>query len=117
MPNLKACILIQIMTTLLVNNNFTATLIKAKKLSLVQFKTEWSGSCQIIQPVYEELSRYYRGQVDFFCVDADHEKGLYSLYGIKEIPTILFFKNNEVVDFAAGLVPKNKLIAKIENAL
>ena len=105
------------MPILLVKNNFTATLIKAKKLSLVQFRTEWSGSCQIMGPVYEELSRYYKGQVNFFCVDADHEKGLYSLYGIKEIPTILFFKNNEVVDFAAGLVPKNKLIAKIENAL
>lgn len=95
----------------------TTTLIGNRKLCIIQFRTEWSGSCQIMQPIYEEMARYYKGQADFFCVDADHETQLYTQYGIKEIPTILFFKNNELVDCASGLISKNKLIAKIENAL
>jgi thioredoxin 1 len=90
---------------------------KAKKLCLVHFKTEWSGACQIMQPVYEELAKYYKGQADFFWVDADQDKNLLIECGVKEVPTIFFFKNNELIDFVTGLVSKNKLIAKIENAL
>jgi thioredoxin 1 len=70
-----------------------------------------------MQPVFEELARYYSGEAQFFWVDADQEEELYSKYGIREVPTILFFKDNELVDYTAGLVSKNKLIAKIENAL
>jgi thioredoxin 1 len=105
------------MSTLLLKQDFHGTLIKAKKLCLVQFKTEWSGTCQIMHPVYEELAKYYRRSADFFWVDADQEKNLLAQYGIKEVPTILFFKGNELVDCVSGLVSKNKLIAKIENAL
>jgi thioredoxin 1 len=97
--------------------NLATTLTGTQKLCLVQFRTEWSGSCQIMQPIYEELARYYKGSAQFFWVDADQEKELYAQYGIKELPTILFFKNNELIDYAPGLVSKNKLIAKIENAL
>ena len=93
------------------------TLTGTRKLCLIQFRTEWSGSCQIMQPIYEELARYYKGLAEFFWVDADKQKEMYAQYGIKEVPTILFFKNNELVDCAAGLISKNKLIAKIENAL
>ena len=97
--------------------DLSETLMGTPKLCLVQFRTEWSGSCQIMQPVYEELARYYKGFAHFYWVDADNEKALYMQYGIKEVPTILFFKNNELIDSATGLVSKNKLIAKIENAL
>lgn len=90
---------------------------KAKKLCVVHFKTEWSGTCQIMQPVYEELAKYYKDLADFFWVDADQDKILLTQYGFKEVPTILFFRNNELIDFVTGLVTKNKLIAKIENAL
>lgn len=105
------------MSTPLLKQNFHVTLMKAKNLCLVQFKTEWSGTCQIMQPVYEDLAKYYKGLADFFCVDADQDKNLLTQYGIKEVPTILFFKNKEIIDSVTGLVSKNKLIAKIENAL
>lgn len=92
-------------------------IMKAKNLSVVQFKTEWSGTCQIIDPIYKGLAKTYKGQVNFFSVDIDREKELYSQYNIKEVPTFLFFKCDELIDQASGLVSKNKLIAKIENAL
>ena len=86
-------------------------------LSLVQFKTEWSGACQIIAPVYEELSKCYNGIADFFSIDVEQEAGMEKEFGVQEFPTILFFKNGKLVDHVIGLTPKNLLITKIENAL
>lgn len=97
--------------------NFRTEIMKAKNLSVVQFRTEWSGACQIIDSIYKDLAKTYKGQVEFFSVDVDHEKELYDQYQVKELPTILFFKNDELVDHVVGLISKNKLIAKIENAL
>jgi len=86
-------------------------------LSLVQFKLEWNGACQIISPIYEELASSYKGQVNFFTVDVEKETGLDNEYGVMELPTILFFKSGRVIDHVTGLTPKNILISKIENAL
>jgi len=97
--------------------NFHIEVMKTKSLSVVQFKTEWSGACQIIDPIYKELSKSYKGQLDFFSVDADKERDLYKEFGISELPTILFFKSGQLIDHAVGLTSKNKLIAKIENAI
>ncbi|HEX9509795.1 MAG TPA: thioredoxin domain-containing protein [Puia sp.] len=86
-------------------------------LSLVQFKTEWSGACQIIAPVYEELSKCYNGIADFFSIDVEQEADMEKEFGVLELPTILFFKNGELIDHVIGLTPKKALISKIENAL
>jgi thioredoxin 1 len=97
--------------------DFAIEIMKAKNLSLVLFRTEWSGACQIIDPIYKELAKSYKGPVNFFAVDADTERELYLQYSIKELPTILFFNKGSLVDYAAGLTSRNRLIAKIENAL
>ena len=96
---------------------FKNEVIDNMNLSLVQFKIEWSGACQIISPIYEELAASYKGQANFFTVDVEKEKGIDGDYGIMELPTILFFKNGKVVDHITGLIPKNTMITKIENAL
>lgn len=97
--------------------DFKREIIENGNLSLVQFKLEWSGACQIISPVYEELARSYRGLVNFFTVDVEKEAGLDDEYGIMELPTILFFDSGKVIDFVTGLAPRNVMIHKIENAL
>lgn len=86
-------------------------------LSLVQFKTEWNGACQIVAVMYKGLELSYRGIVNFYTVDKDKEEGLAEKFGIIEIPAILFFKGGKVIDHAIGLIPKNVLIQKIENAI
>lgn len=86
-------------------------------LSLVQFTLEWSGSCQIISPMYEELASSYKGQAKFYTVDLEKESRIDGEYGIIELPTILFFKSGKVIDHISGLTPKNVMISKIENAL
>ena len=87
------------------------------RLSLVQFKKEWNGACQIIAPIYEELAKSYKGQADFFTIDVEKEPGVEVEFGVMEIPTILFFKGGQIIDHVSGLTPKNIMITKIENAL
>ncbi|MBS1599447.1 MAG: thioredoxin family protein [Bacteroidetes bacterium] len=86
-------------------------------LSLVHFKTDWSGACQIISPVYEELAKSYKGTANFFSIDVEKEKGVDADFGVTEYPTILFFRNGQIIDHVIGLTPKNVLITKIKNAL
>ena len=89
----------------------------SKGLSLVQFKIEWNGACQIISPIYEELAKSYGAQAKFYTVDAENETGLDSEFGVNEFPTILFYSSGELIDHVTGLTPKNVMISKIENAL
>jgi len=97
--------------------NFAKEVVDSPGLILVQFKKEWNGACQIISPIYEELARSYKGQAKFFTVDVEKEAGIDHLFGVMEYPTILFFRSGDIIDHVTGLVPKNSLISKIENAL
>ena len=96
---------------------FQQEVIRNPKITLVQFKTEWSGACQIIAPIYEELAKSYEGTVHFYSIDIEKEQALEDEYGIMELPTILFFKNGKVIDHVIGMTPRNVLIHKIETAL
>jgi thioredoxin 1 len=89
----------------------------SNQLSLVKFKTEWSGTCQILKPIYNDLANAYKGIVSFFTMDVETEKGIEEEYGIMELPTILFFRNGKIIDHAVGLTSRNILITKIENAI
>jgi thioredoxin 1 len=110
-PNLNA------MPITLSKHNFRVEITKSSRIAIVQFNTEWSGPSQIIDPIYRDLAKSYKGQADFYTIDADAEKGLCEEFMILELPTILFFKDGDIVDHAVGLISKNRLVAKIENAL
>lgn len=105
------------MSKKITRQEFRKEIMESHELSLVKFKIEWSGACQIIAPIYEELSRSYKGMANFFTIDIEKESGIDREYGVMEVPTILFFKSGKVVDYVSGLVPKNVVISKIENAL
>lgn len=98
-------------------NDFRKEVVNNTGLSLVQFKKEWNGACQIISPIYEELAKSYKGQAKFFTIDVEKETGIDHLFGVMEYPTILFFRSGEVIDHVTGLTPRNVMITKIENAL
>lgn len=105
------------MSRTLTKEEFRKEVIDNSRLALVHFKTEWSGACQIIAPVFEELSRSYTGQASFYTIDVEKETGIDNEYGVMELPTILFFSRGEIIDHATGLIPKNVMIKKIETAL
>ena len=98
-------------------NRFTREATKNETLTLALFKTEWNGACQIVSTIYEELAKSYQAHAGFFTIDHEEEPALGREFGIQEVPTILFFKNGQLVDHAVGLTAKNELISKIESAL
>ncbi|MEO8770226.1 MAG: thioredoxin domain-containing protein [Ferruginibacter sp.] len=102
---------------MITQKNFKQQVIESETLSLVQFKTEWNGASQILEMIYNDLTKSYEGVVNFHTVDFENEPALVKEYGVMEIPTILFFKEGKMIDHVIGMVPKHQLILKIENAL
>jgi thioredoxin 1 len=105
------------MNKMITQDNFKEEVLESMELSLVQFKTEWKGSCQILSMIYDDLAKSYKGVANFYTVDFENESGLVNEYGVMDVPTILFYKSGKLVDHTIGLISKNALISKIENAL
>jgi thioredoxin 1 len=85
-------------------------------VSLVDFWAPWCGPCRMIAPVIEELAAEYEGKANICKVNTDEEQDIAVKYGIRSIPTILFFKNGEVVEQMVGAASKQAFADKI-NAL
>ena len=101
----------------LTDANFDELALKSDKPVMVDFWAEWCGPCRMVGPVVEELSKEYDGKAVVGKVNVDNNPGISMKYGIRSIPTILFFKNGEVVDRSVGAVPKNMLADKLNGQL
>lgn len=105
------------MNKVLKGEAFAKEIIEAAELVIVQFKTEWNGGCQIMAPIYDELSKQFASKAKFFTIDTEVEQAIAKEYRIMELPTILFFKDGELIDHVKGLLSKNLLALKIEEAI
>lgn len=101
----------------LTDSNFDEKVLNSDKLVLVDFWAEWCGPCRMVGPIVEELSKEYEGKIIVGKVDVDSNSGVSGNYSIRNIPTILFFKNGKVVDKQVGAVPKSALVNKINSLL
>ncbi len=84
---------------------------------LVDFWAEWCGPCKMIGPVVEQMAEEYNGKALIGKVDVDNNPQVSAKFGIRSIPTLLIFKNQEVVDKQIGAVPKAVLVKKLEAQL
>lgn len=98
------------------DSNFEEVVVKSSKPVMVDFWAEWCGPCRMIAPIVEEMSNEYSDKALIVKCDVDNSPGVAAKYGIRNIPTILFFKNGEVADKQIGAVPKNSFVTKL-NAL
>jgi len=84
---------------------------------MVDFWAEWCGPCRLVGPLVEEIGEEYEGEVLVGKVDVDSSPEIASRFGIRNIPTILYFKDGKVADKQVGAVPKAKLVMKLEPLL
>jgi thioredoxin 1 len=101
----------------LTDANFEEKVLKSDKPVLVDFWAEWCGPCRMVGPIVEELAKEYEGKAVVGKVDVDNNPSISAQFGIRNIPTILFFKNGEIVDKQVGAVPKSILAGKIDAQL
>ncbi|MGC9469912.1 MAG: thioredoxin [Bacteroidales bacterium] len=101
----------------LTDSNFDQVVLKSDKPVIVDFWAEWCGPCRLVGPLVEEIGEEYEGKVVVGKVDVDSSPEIASRFGIRNIPTILYFKNGKVADKQVGAVPKAKLVSKLEPLL
>ena len=99
------------------DSSFETEVLKADSPVLVDYWAEWCGPCKMIAPVLDEIAKDYDGKAVVGKVNVDNNAQISMKYGIRNIPTILFFKNGEVVDRSVGAVPKTQLAQKLDGQM
>ena len=97
--------------------NFENEVIKSELPVIVDFWAEWCGPCKMMGPVFEELSKEYKGKLKFVKVDTEEFPEISGQYGIQGIPSLLVLKSGTEIGRIVGFNPKEELKAKIDKII
>ena len=92
-------------------------LVNAGKPMVLDFWAEWCGPCRMVSPIIDELATEYEGRVTIGKMDVDNNNDVVAQFGIRNIPTVLFFKDGKLVDKQVGAAQKSAFVAKIDALL
>lgn len=101
------------MSQMFTNADFEKEVLKSKLPVMVDFFAEWCGPCKMMAPAIDELAKEYEGKWKIGKVDVDQAPGVAEKYGIQSIPTLIFFKDGQVVDKTMGFQAKEKIKARL----
>lgn len=101
----------------LTDANFEQEIALYEGVAVVDFWALWCGPCKMISPIIDEMAEKYAGKVKVGKVDVDNNSQVSLKYAIRSIPTVLFFKNGEVVDKHVGTAPKSQFFDKVDALL
>lgn len=99
------------------DDNFVAEVLESSEVTVVDFWAEWCGPCQAMTPAYHETAADFAGKAKFVKVNVQENPDTPAKYGIRSIPTILIFKNGEVVSSHNGQKSKQELHEIIDNVI
>ncbi len=105
------------MTIEITDANYGETVEKSDKPVIIDFWAEWCGPCRMVGPIVEELAEDYKDQIVVGKIDVDNNPEVTSKFGIRNIPTVIFVKNGEIIDKQVGAVPKSTLEDKLKTIL
>ena len=97
--------------------NFEEQALKSDKPVIVDFWAEWCGPCRMVGPIIEELSEDFKGKAVVAKIDVDSNQEFAAKYGVRNIPTVLLFKDGELVSRQVGVAPKKTYEDAINAAL
>ncbi len=100
----------------LTDGNFTAEVTQSTVPVLVDFWAEWCGPCKMVAPILDELATEYAGKVKIAKVNIDEYQGLATQFSVRAIPTLLLFKNGQVIEQMVGLRNKRDLKTSLDRA-
>lgn len=103
--------------TTLTDQNFTEEVLKSNQVVLVDFWAPWCGPCRIVGPIVEQIAQEYAGKAKVGKLNVDENPITSQKYGIMSIPSLLIFKNGEVVDQLVGAQPKEVIAEHLDKAL
>lgn len=99
------------------DTNFSTDILKSPQLSLVDFWAEWCGPCRLLGPTIDAIADEYAGKMKVYKMNVDENPQTPTQYHIRGIPTVLLFKNGQLVDQLVGNQPKDAIVESIRKHL